>query len=83
MAGRAYNIGGGMENASSIQELLDVLEKELSLTLNVDPMEPRQSDQLVFVADTSKVQRDLGWRPSVDKSVGVARAIEWGRRQAH
>lgn len=60
-----YNVGGGPENSISLLELMD----EIAL-LTGRPMEcvfnnRRVGDQLVYVTDHSKIQRDTGWKPDI------------------
>lgn len=75
--GKAFNVGGGMENSLSLLELFSMLEEELGVKLNYTRLAPRESDQKVFVADISKIGGLLGWRPAVDKRTGLRRMIDW------
>ncbi|MBD3768177.1 MAG: NAD-dependent epimerase/dehydratase family protein, partial [Gammaproteobacteria bacterium] len=52
--GQAYNIGGGIENSSSLLELFQFLEQELDIKMTYQQLPPRESDQRVFVADINK-----------------------------
>lgn len=76
-AGQAYNVGGGMANSLSLLELLTMLEKYIGRPLDYVKLPPRESDQRVFVADTSKITAATGWRPQVDAAQGVAEMLEW------
>jgi CDP-paratose 2-epimerase len=62
-AGRAYNVGGGAANTLSLLELLDRLDAWRPREAALRFAETRPGDQPVFVADTSRAQRDLDWRP--------------------
>ncbi len=75
--GQAFNIGGGMENSSSILELFNFLESELDIKMNYTQLPPRESDQKVFVADISKAKELIGWEPKVSKEEGIRKMIEW------
>jgi CDP-paratose 2-epimerase len=75
--GQAFNIGGGIENSSSLLELFAFLEQELDITMDYTRLPPRESDQRVFVADITKVQNALGWTPEVNKAQGIRKMIEW------
>ncbi|MDE1171698.1 MAG: GDP-mannose 4,6-dehydratase [Verrucomicrobium sp.] len=75
--GQAFNIGGGIENSSSLLELFLMLEEMLKIKLRYEMLPWRHSDQRFFVADSSKAERLLGWKPRVDKAKGVARMAEW------
>lgn len=78
-AGQAFNIGGGMANSLSLLELLGALERMTGTRLRWHRLPPRSSDQLVFVADTAKAARLLGWRPAVGTVEGLGRMLEWIR----
>lgn len=75
--GEAFNIGGGIVNSLSILELLDILEKRLGIRLRYYHINERISDQKVFVADNYKVTNALGWKPKVDKELGISKMLSW------
>jgi CDP-paratose 2-epimerase len=75
--GQAFNIGGGIDNSSSLLELFAFLEKELDITMQYQQLPPRESDQRVFVADIGKAKRLIGWEPLVTKDIGVINMINW------
>jgi len=77
ITGQAFNIGGGIENSLSLLELFSILSEELSVDLNYSKLPFRESDQKVFVADYSKIQAALGWKPLVGKVEGIKRMISW------
>lgn len=76
-SGHAFNIGGGINNSSSLLELFSFLENELDIKIEYEQLPPRESDQRVFVADISKAAQFIGWKPSVSKEEGVRKMIEW------
>ncbi|MCA0433907.1 MAG: dTDP-glucose 4,6-dehydratase [Proteobacteria bacterium] len=83
--GETYNIGGSSERAN-----IDVVNL---LCATLDDLKPRAggksySDLITFVADrpghdrryavdTSKIQRELGWRPSETFETGLRKTVEW------
>ncbi len=82
--GRAYNIGGG-----SPRRNIDVV-RELCLLFDeiVDPrVGPRASlithvadrpgHDLRYALDTSRIERELQWRPTTDFATGLRRTVEW------
>jgi len=77
LRGQVFNIGGGIANSLSLIELFAILEEITDTKLLYIKLPPRQSDQLVFVADISKAKRLLGWEPMVSVRQGVAQMIEW------
>lgn len=75
--GQAFNIGGGLENSSSLLELFQFLETELDIEMKYKKIPPRESDQRVFVADISKAQQLISWFPKVSKADGIRKMIDW------
>jgi CDP-paratose 2-epimerase len=82
LSGRAFNIGGGVENAVS---LLEVLERigELRGTEPAVSFGPwRQGDQRYYVTDTRRFREATGWRPRVGAAEGIGRLHGWLCEQA-
>lgn len=77
VCGEAYNIGGTMEQSLSLLELFDMLDGMLGIKMEYEQLPVRQSDQKVFVADITKIQQRLGWKPQVTARQGVESMIEW------
>lgn len=75
--GQAFNIGGGIENSSSLLELFHFLEVELDIQMIYEQLPPRESDQRVFVADVTKVKEMMNWQPQVSKFTGIRKMIDW------
>lgn len=75
--GESFNIGGGINNSLSLLELFKFLEKELSIKMNFERLPERESDQLFFVADNSKIHKLTGWEPKIHTSVGLKKMISW------
>ena len=76
-AGQAFNVGGGMSNSLSLLELFSLLEQKLGARLNYTKLPVRESDQKVFVADTSKAQRLLDWKPQTGGDAGISAMLQW------
>jgi CDP-paratose 2-epimerase len=79
IAGRIYNIGGGMANSLSLVELLAHVGKSIGSELSVQAKPWRAADQKVFVADSRRAERDFGWRPRVGYRQGLAEMLDWCR----
>ena len=75
--GQAFNVGGGMDNSSSLLELFNFLEQELDVKIEYQELTVRKSDQRVFVADLTKVKKLIGWEPKVSKEDGIRKMIKW------
>ena len=79
IAGRAFNVGGGPDNALSLLELLDRLREGWGAALAPRHIATRASDQKVFIADTCALEQAIGWRPQVDVSRGLDEMMKWER----
>ena len=77
--GRAFNVGGGPDNAMSLLELFAFLEDELGIEMRFRRLPERPEDQRVFVSDTRAARAAFGWAPSVGREEGVRRTIAWCR----
>jgi CDP-paratose 2-epimerase len=79
-SGEIFNIGGGMASSLSLLELLSKLAGFVGLdSLVFRKLPRRQSDQDFFVADISKAERLLGWKPALTSDEGVRAMLEWTR----
>ena len=76
-AGRVYNIGGGVENAISLRQLLAYLAERAGAPLQVSYHGWRPGDQRVYVSDIRKSEAELGWRPRVAWRNGVDQLSGW------
>jgi CDP-paratose 2-epimerase len=82
IGGRAYNMGGGPENAVSLLEVIERLG-ELHGAAPAASLGPwRQGDQRYYVSDTRRFQQDTGWRPRVGADEGIERLYGWLREGA-
>ncbi|MBE0649312.1 MAG: dTDP-glucose 4,6-dehydratase [Bacteroidales bacterium] len=82
--GDTYNIGGHNEwkNIDLIKVLCKVMDKKLG-------REPGTSEQLItyvtdraghdlrYAIDSSKLQRELGWKPSLQFEEGIEKTVDW------
>lgn len=77
LAGRAYNLGGGPENAVSLNRLIDHVAHLRGGSVAVVERDWRPGDQRWFVADTRAVRRALGLGPARPWREGVAALHRW------
>ncbi len=81
ITGQVFNIGGGMDNSLSLLELFRLLEPMLGLDethpLTYTPVQRRQSDQNVFVANIGKIKNATGWQPAVSSTSGINKMLNW------
>lgn len=75
--GKVFNIGGGIENSLSLLELFLFLEKELNIKMDFTRLPQRESDQLFFVADNSKITELTNWEPKIETKKGLIKMIDW------
>jgi CDP-paratose 2-epimerase len=60
-----YNVGGGPENSISLLELMDEIALLTGRPMECVLNERRVGDQLVYITDNAKIQRDAGWKPEM------------------
>jgi CDP-paratose 2-epimerase len=83
VAGQVYNVGGGPENTISVwREFGPALEGLLGRPVPVGAADWRPGDQKVYVSDTGKARRDLGWQAHTSVEKGLERLVGWVRDNA-
>ena len=76
-SGEIYNVGGGIENTLSLNELVDILAIRFSTTLVPSKDDWRPGDQKVYISDVNKISKALGWKPKTDIHEGINKMAEW------
>jgi CDP-paratose 2-epimerase len=79
-AGQIYNVGGGPENTISLLELLDLVQELTGSRLRPEFNEPRAGDQLVYVSDIGKIEREAGWKPHYTVTMTVTEIYDWWKQ---
>ncbi len=75
-----YNVGGGPQNSVSLFELMDEIELLTGHRLEC-VMEPRRpGDQLLYITDNTKIQRDTGWKPETGLKKTIQLLQEFGQQ---
>ncbi|HTZ11495.1 MAG TPA: hypothetical protein VMD04_03870, partial [Candidatus Margulisiibacteriota bacterium] len=74
-----FNIGGGPENTISLLEFLDELKLITGRSPKVSFADWRPSDQKVYITDTSKLQKALGWKIRMPVKEGIRKLTAWVR----
>lgn len=79
-AGKVYNLGGGEFNSSLI-EWVDILNIYRTAVGDHQPMEIeyadwRLADHRVYISDTSKIEKDLGWKPVIGIEKGIEKMVD-------
>jgi CDP-paratose 2-epimerase len=76
-AGEVYNVGGGIENSTSLLEIMDEIEQVTGRRLRYRTEVARPGDQLHYVTDYRKLQQHTGWRPQTDVRTTLENICEW------
>ncbi len=79
LAGDAFNIGGGPDNAISLLEALDRLGRLAGRRPSVAFEDWRPGDQPWYVADASRFAARTGWRARTGAEEGLERLVAWLR----
>ncbi|MEW6334446.1 MAG: NAD-dependent epimerase/dehydratase family protein [Thermodesulfobacteriota bacterium] len=82
-AGQVYNIGGGPEHTLSLRILLRKLEALKGGRIPVCYQDWRPGDQRVYVSNIRKAGAELGWKPTIPATEGVARLYDWIGKNRH
>jgi len=83
-AGQVYNVGGGPGRTISIwKEFGPLLEDLVGERIGVSYQDWRPGDQLVYVSDIGKAQRDLEWQPEVGVEEGIRQLYDWVLANRH
>lgn len=82
--GDTYNIGGHNEwkNIDLIYLLCKIMDAKLGRTAGTSGklitfVKDRAGHDLRYAIDSSKIQRELGWKPSLQFEEGLEKTVEW------
>ncbi|HTH28732.1 MAG TPA: NAD-dependent epimerase/dehydratase family protein, partial [Sphingobium sp.] len=75
--GRAFNLGGGPDNAVSLRQVIAYIESYLGRPVAVAQADWRAGDQRWFVADMRAAEAALDLRPRKPWRQGIADLAEW------
>ena len=75
--GTIFNIGGG--SRVSILDILDIISKQVDRRLDIQYLERAKGDVLDTLADTTRAEKELGFRPTVAIEDGIKQEIAWYR----
>lgn len=77
LTGKAFNIGGGVENTVSLLELIKMIEDLHGEAIDVDFGDWRPGDQRYYVSDIKKFGREGKWVPEVSAYQGIENLYHW------
>ncbi|MFA6016736.1 MAG: GDP-mannose 4,6-dehydratase [Patescibacteria group bacterium] len=75
--GQAFNIGGGIKNAYSLLQVIEILKNNFGYKIKIGFDKTRLGDQKYFVSKNEKIKKMLGWKPKVNFRSGVKNMINW------
>ena len=82
--GETYNIGGWNEktNLEVVYTLCDILDKKKpkpqgSYREQITFVQDRPGHDQRYAIDATKIERELGWRPSETFDTGIQKTVEW------
>jgi CDP-paratose 2-epimerase len=78
--GEIYNLGGGLENTTSLLELAGAIAAMTGKKLRYTHEPMRHGDQLIYVTDHAKLTRDTGWRPQTSVRETLDAILDWWTR---
>ncbi len=77
LSGRAFNIGGGESNSTSLLELLRRIEILSGRACEYSFSDWRQGDQKYYVTNSELFRKLTGWQPAVDIESGLEQLYNW------
>ncbi|MFD1107356.1 SDR family NAD(P)-dependent oxidoreductase [Sphingobium olei] len=81
LPGRVFNLGGGIDNAVSLRQLIRHIGDYLGHPIEIEAADWRAGDQRYFVADTRALYSAIGPRTRKPWRQGVADLADWLMRQ--
>lgn len=77
--GEVYNVGGNAErkNIEIVKNVLAILGKDESFITFV---KDRPGHDYRYALDNGKIERELGWRPSVGIDSGLEKTVDWYKK---
>ncbi|RUT77984.1 dTDP-glucose 4,6-dehydratase [Ancylomarina longa] len=82
--GETYNIGGNNEwsNLALVKKLCDIMDLKLGQELGtaqklITFVKDRAGHDLRYAIDATKIEKELGWNPSIKFEEGFEKTIDW------
>lgn len=77
IAGQAFNVGGGPGNATSLIDVIAMLEVRLGRKIAPKWSQWRPGDQRAYISDIRKLKRMLDWTPEIGVETGIDALASW------
>ncbi len=77
--GEIYNVGANHPYTIKevAEKLLSYVKTKIDTPSNITYVKGREVDDFRYLLDCSKIERELGWKPSVDFESGLTETIDW------
>lgn len=83
--GRSYNVGGGAEisNRDLVNRICTIMDSKCpredgrSYATLIQRVKDRPGHDLRYAIDFTRIEKELGWRPSVVIDEGLERTVQW------
>jgi dTDP-glucose 4,6-dehydratase len=74
--GSTYNVSAGNElsNVAVVRKILSIMRKKADC---IELVEDRPGHDVRYSLDSSRIRRQLGWKPRTDFGEGIARTVSW------
>jgi dTDP-glucose 4,6-dehydratase len=83
-SGQTYNVGGNNEwtNIAIVHQLIELVsalrgKPKAELEAQVRFVKDRPGHDRRYAIDSSKLQRELGWKPHHDLKAGLTKTVQW------
>lgn len=74
--GQIYNVGGNNEKSNN--EVVKIILKQLNKSVDqIVYVKDRAGHDLRYAIDSTKISKELGWKPKVKFEEGIRRTIKW------
>ncbi len=77
-SGKIYNVGGGLQNSASLQEMTAICEKITGNKITIgSETQTRPADLRMFVTDNSLIEKEIGWKPKKSVETVFTDIFHW------
>lgn len=66
-----YNIGGGINNSTTLYSLTQILAKLSNSQANIELLDESVKEQIHYITDIKKLAKELNWQPKLDLETGL------------
>jgi CDP-paratose 2-epimerase len=73
-----FNAGGGAANSFSLFEATHFFETKFSRSMSISlDQNSRKADTAIYITDNRKVERVIGWKPTISLTEGLNSIFDW------